>query len=332
MDEQGNKVSFKKKGDGTKRRVTMALVNYKLKEKTSDEVSIFLFDEPDTHLHVRAQRELMNTLLRYSKDKQIIITTHSPFIINFLKSTQIRLVKMKPDKTTKIVSIEVDTNEKIDKLLYDLGIENIFLFFGRKLVIVEEETTERFIRKIYMKLFNRTIEGDFIKIIRASGNSEIPKLAKVILDILNYPINKVFLLLDKDIENRYKDDPVLRLYKEIVKKHPNWKSTNVFTVSKKEFEDSFSSKTIYKAWATYIEKQGKSIPKDWTIENIEKLKQCSERDENFKFSKEISKLNAGSGVKLNKSSSLVNALVEYVDEETLPEVFKLLFKKLQEEE
>jgi len=331
VDEQGNKVSFKKKGDGTKRRVTMALVNYKLKEKTSDEVSIFLFDEPDTHLHVRAQRELMDTLLKYSKDKQIIITTHSPFIINFLKSTQIRLVKLKSDKTTKILSVKTDTTEKVDRLLYSLGIENVFLFFGRKLVIVEEETTERFVRKMYMKLFNRNLEGDFIKIIRASGNTEVPKLAKVILDILHYPINEVFLLLDKDIEDREEEDPVLRLYKEIVKRYPDWANTNVFTVGDKEFEDSFSSEIIYGAWATYLERQGKSVPESWTVENIERLKQRSKTDKNFKFSEKLSELNVGSGIKLNKRLSLVDALVDYVDEETLPEVFKILFKKLQEE-
>lgn len=331
VDERGNKVSFRKKGDGTKRRVTMALVNYKLKEKTSDEVSIFLFDEPDTHLHVRAQRELMNTLLKYSEDKQIIITTHSPFIINFLKSTQIRLVKLRPDKTTKISSVKTDTTEGIDRLLYSLGIENVFLFFGRKLVIVEEETTERFIRKMYMKLFNRSLEGDFIKIIRASGNTEVPKLAKVILDILRYPINKVFLVLDKDIESRKEEDPVLKLYNEIVERYPDWANANVFTVGDKEFEDSFSSGIIHGAWAAYLKQQGKPIPKDWAVENIECLKQRSRTCKYFKFSKALSKLNAGSGVKLNKRLSLVDALVDYVDEETLPEVFKILFKKLQEE-
>jgi len=197
-------------------------------------------------------------------------------------------------------------------------------------VIVEEETTERFIRKMYMKLFNRNLEGDFIKIIRASGNTEVPKLAKVILDILRYPINEVFLFLDKDIENREEDDPVLKLYKKIVEENSEWANTNVFAVGDKEFEDSFSSEVIYRAWASYLEKQGKSIPENWTVKNIEDLKQRSKTDKNFKFSEKLSQLNTSSGIKLNKRLSLVDALVDYVDRETLPEEFKILFEKLQE--
>lgn len=42
---------------------------------------IILIDEPELHLHPRLQSEFINLLLEFSKDSQIILTTHSPLFI-----------------------------------------------------------------------------------------------------------------------------------------------------------------------------------------------------------------------------------------------------------
>lgn len=50
--------NIEKKGDGTKRRITMALLEYKKEERIDSEeeqIQLYILDEPDTHLHVRAQ-------------------------------------------------------------------------------------------------------------------------------------------------------------------------------------------------------------------------------------------------------------------------------------
>lgn len=41
---------------------------------------IYLIDEPELHLHPKAQETLIELLLKESKDKQIFISTHSPYI------------------------------------------------------------------------------------------------------------------------------------------------------------------------------------------------------------------------------------------------------------
>jgi AAA15 family ATPase/GTPase len=41
---------------------------------------IYLIDEPELHLHPKAQKKLLDLLLEESKDKQIIISTHSPYL------------------------------------------------------------------------------------------------------------------------------------------------------------------------------------------------------------------------------------------------------------
>ncbi len=42
---------------------------------------VYLIDEPELHLHPKAQTKLVALLLEESKDKQIIIATHSPYLL-----------------------------------------------------------------------------------------------------------------------------------------------------------------------------------------------------------------------------------------------------------
>jgi predicted ATPase len=57
---------------------------------TSD-ASLFLLDDVEQGLHPLAQRQLMTALKAFSKehDKQIILTSHSPFIIDELEAKDV---------------------------------------------------------------------------------------------------------------------------------------------------------------------------------------------------------------------------------------------------
>jgi len=87
-DVTGSEVPVGKKGDGTKRRVTLALLRHRVERDCIGRGSVergsnnlFFFDEPNTHLHVRAQRELVEILEQMAESNQVVITTHSPFIL-----------------------------------------------------------------------------------------------------------------------------------------------------------------------------------------------------------------------------------------------------------
>lgn len=50
---------------------------------------VVLIDEIETHLHLALQRKIMPILIHLFPNIQFIVTTHSPFILNFINNTVI---------------------------------------------------------------------------------------------------------------------------------------------------------------------------------------------------------------------------------------------------
>jgi predicted ATP-dependent endonuclease of OLD family len=319
--EGDKEIPINKKGDGTKRRITMALLELKKSEK--DKIpTLYVFDEPDTHLHVRAQRDLLRIIKDFSKDgRQIIITTHSPFIMNSVEARKIRLLSLENGET-KIKKISND--DDVEEILENLGIENIYLFFARKILIVEGETEEVFIPKMYKKLYGTALREDLIKLINRKGVNNIPRFVEVLKDFVKP--NEIFILTDKDIDRNKKAKHIINEL-DIPK-------DNIFKVGHKEFEDAFEPEVIYEAWKQYVIKNSEEIEdkweQNWTVENVFNLwKECIENTDRRKFSEELRKLNDGSGVRMTKPN-LGKALAEYCEWEHLPKELQDLLERLRE--
>lgn len=233
--EGEDEIPINKKGDGTKRRITMALLEYK-KVQQEKVPSLYVFDEPDTHLHVKAQMELLSILRQFCENgKQIIITTHSPFIMNFVKPRQIRLLYLENGET-KIKYISSD--KQLERVLMNLGIENIYLFFSRKILIVEGETEERFITIIYERLFGNKLHSNLIRVIKRDSITDVPRFAKVLCQFVKP--EDILILVDSDIDERTDETKEIISKLEIPEK-------NIFKVGTKEFEDAFEAEVLYNA-------------------------------------------------------------------------------------
>lgn len=64
---------------------------------------IYLIDEPELHLHPKAQESLIELLLEESKTKQIIVSTHSPYFFKSAISQDATLLLLTRDSKEKIV-------------------------------------------------------------------------------------------------------------------------------------------------------------------------------------------------------------------------------------
>lgn len=302
--ENGKEVSIDKKGDGTKRRITMALLEYKKEQSLleHDSSTIYLLDEPDTHLHVKAQIEFLDTVKSFSKNgSQVILTTHSPFIINSVQPKQLRLIENE-DNHSKIKYIKSDA-DAADRVLRSIGVENTYLFFSRHIIIVEGETEEQFLPSYFLKRFDETLSSSLVKVINCKGIPNIPGFAKAILEIHN-PEN-IHLLYDNDASPE-----LLELINQL-----NIPDERKYVVGNKEFEDAFTDEALYNAWCEYLTASEKEIPEAWTIEAICNLRNDC-KNNGGKFSKQIRSLNQG-GKKMSKPI-LGNAIGQHLDDMHIP--------------
>lgn len=313
--ENDQEISVDKKGDGTKRRISLALLEYKADtEKANSDSKLYILDEPDTHLHVKAQLELLKVLETLaSKGFQVILTTHSPFLINSIKPKQIKLLYQSSSNSTKLRCLR-DGPEESDKILSALGIENIYLYFAKQIIIVEGETEQVFLPRIYEKLKNRPMNSDLIKIINTEGINNIPGFAKALLELVDS--NSIFIIKDNDAS-----EETAKLIDKL-----NIPVERQFTVGNKEFEDAFSDEVLYNSWKKHLEICNKDITKsNWTLENITKTKQNCLEDSNQKFSSALKQLNKGSNKKFTKII-FGKVLGEYCEKSDIPEEIKSLLE------
>ena len=318
--QDGTEISIEKKGDGTKRRITMALLEHKKNEALAEGSStMYLLDEPDTHLHVKAQIELLHTLKSFAEQgNQVILTTHSPFIINAVNPKHVRLIEAS-ENGSKLKQLKNDA-EDANSILKSLGIENTYLFFAKYIILVEGETEEAFINSYYNAKYRRPISSELIKIINTDGIKNIFGFTTAILELHN-PRN-ILCVYDNDASP---DTEELLNRLDISDRHR-------FVLGNKEFEDCFDSEIIHVSWVEYLSQAGKAAPELWTVENIEKERhECAQGLKN-KFSDQLRGLNKG-GKKMKKQT-LGYSLGTYISkhEKPLPDRLSDLFAILIEDD
>jgi predicted ATPase len=60
----------------------------------SDSSDIFFIEEPENSIHPKALYELMKLIRERSVDKQFIITTHSPYLLNMIKPEEVLVAEI----------------------------------------------------------------------------------------------------------------------------------------------------------------------------------------------------------------------------------------------
>jgi len=269
LNSEGQEISLEKMGDGTNRRTTMALFRHK---QDKDDLC-YVFDEPDTHLHIKAQLDIFNLFKELtSNGKQVIITTHSPFLINEASPKDIKFMKLDDVKKSIIGSLSDDIGPNF---LKDLGITNIDLFFTNKLLLVEGESEEIFIPRFFEKIYGYPLSHKFIKIVNVKSINKIQNFVTVIKD--TFPEMDIFILIDNDAsqkeENRIND---------LIRKYEGITEDCIFKLGNKEFEDSFSNEILAKSVNDYIAEELDSR-ETIDVEDIEEI-----RAKGGKFSGHIS--------------------------------------------
>lgn len=175
------KMPLSNQGTGLQRMSLIFLIRKMIEEKLigTDSNKLLLIDEPEAFLHPEAVRELSRSLYKIGEEMPLMISTHSPILIDLSQDhTSIQVFRVNENEAINLFKTEKDKFEENDfknmKILnYVDSYVNEF-FFASNIIVVEGDT-----EYIAFKHFSGELDEN-LHIIRARGKSTIVTLMKIL--------------------------------------------------------------------------------------------------------------------------------------------------------
>ncbi len=130
-------ISLVGKGEQNTVKIKLAL------EKSSD-AHIFLIEEPENHLSHSRLHQLIDNIVAKAGTRQVLITTHSSFVLNKLGINNV--VLFKDGKPLRLNELSPDTYEYFKKLP---GHDTLRLILSKRSVLVEGPSDELIVQKAF---------------------------------------------------------------------------------------------------------------------------------------------------------------------------------------
>jgi predicted ATP-dependent endonuclease of OLD family len=161
---------------------------------------IYLIDEPELHLHPKAQDKLLELLLKESKDKQIILSTHSPYIFKNCLKKNVGFILLNRDDHNEIILNYANVNGwgkfpwspswgEINYHAYGLA---TIEFHNELYGFVQEQTQNFNIPTMEAYLIQRGIQQNYHWVRLTNGNPQPPEdvtLPTYIRNTIHHPEN-----------------------------------------------------------------------------------------------------------------------------------------------
>ena len=188
-----NDNEFNNIGDGKSKIFSMIL---KSKIYKNDKQKIYIIEEPENHLYVLLQKIYISALLQMNPS-QVIITTHSPYTIDFEKVNQI--IKISCNRLTgdRIINrFDNINNEDFKKFGYLINVEVAEMLYYDNVLLIEGDSEKYFYSLLMTKdnSFLEKINKNRFGIYAVNGIAF--KTIKKLLEKLGI---KVYIKTDNDI-------------------------------------------------------------------------------------------------------------------------------------
>jgi hypothetical protein len=143
-----------------------------ISEFAGQEDSIFILDEPDSHVHINNKEQITNSFIDYVHNRQIIITTHSPTLTQCVKDENVYMLNNgKIEDRNRQAIIEAVTGE-----FWNKHQQNSFLASKKPIILlVEGKHDKEHITNAYEKLKEEYSDLVF-DIYNMTGADNIPQL------------------------------------------------------------------------------------------------------------------------------------------------------------
>jgi hypothetical protein len=226
--------------------------------------SIVCIEEPETHLHARAQKELMLFFEKNSRNHQIFITTHSPIFTKFEDDSVTYLI----DKYAGISDcLQVNTAHGMRAIRSSLGVANSDIYLPNGILYLEGTNDLNSFLYIGNALkFEGIDKRVVVENLGGTGNS---KKLKFLARYFKKSNLKIYAILDNHKEN-------VDLKEELVRE--NLVDEDNVIIRRRQFEDLFESDLIVKCMKEISEEKRfnfdldeKQLEKERTNEEVVKI-------------------------------------------------------------
>lgn len=265
-------VHLDSQGDGIKRQLWFALLKYRALQTVEgipNNRFIWCFDEPETHLYPRAQREFFDIIKRISQGNvQSILSTHSTIFIDRAYVNQIARIDLREGYT---VTARCNT---VDDIFTSLQLRNSdFLFYDRFLA-VEGPTEVSLIKHLYRLYTGHSVVEDNVQLINLGGKDKRKQNLRILSEILagfqKESTNSIVTILDSDARWSMTDTELQQV--------------NCHLVGKQDIEDAISPEVwvaiAQSKYGEYIE-----ISEDEILSLLGQISEMEELQANQKFYK-----------------------------------------------
>ena len=172
---------------------------------------IIIIEEPEVNLHPQAQKRFINNVIRMKKENhnQVILSTHSPYIIDLLGHTNLLLVKKTNHQKRGFISILTQLRKNFfsdyklqEPKYYEFaGFKNSDVFFSSYIIVTESPTDGEMVKVLGKKANLDVLDGS-ISILSLGGVNNA-KYVYALLKELDIPHSWIF---DKDFFLDYKNN------------------------------------------------------------------------------------------------------------------------------
>lgn len=147
-----------------------------------------LIEEPENHLSFSSMNKLISKIEEKCFGKQIIIATHSAYVLNKLGIEKVHLLHA--NKTTSLIKLPIETQNYFKKLS---GYDTLRLILAKKAILVEGPSDELILQKMYKIKHGKLPIENGVDVINVRGLS-----FKRFLDIAKELGNEVVVVTDND--------------------------------------------------------------------------------------------------------------------------------------
>lgn len=179
-----NIIDLDKLGTGHQSSVILKL--YKQLGAKTDKFVLYLFEEPDNHLHPTSLRAISEDLLQAANEAntQVFLTTHSPYLLNQFNHECVIALASDPERQTIIRPKHVIRSDRDVRIaLGRYGLKPAEALLANKVVIVEGPNDVTFLRTLIELKTKLSPDRQDILIIPAGGKGPVVDLAGFLMEL-----------------------------------------------------------------------------------------------------------------------------------------------------